>query len=824
MFAFLTQKLYLDLLQLDDPFSIRCRKSVFSLSIILVPLTFATALFYGLFGAQDVIDNDWEIALFLFAPASYTIVTPCFFMYVSKRRRASNTVMTLFISFLSFVLIFEGLIGSRSLFGLTFGLMMLNVMAQTRPLALMIFFSAVPSLLITYNTTFGIEYDIRLHFGTDKLTLLGGITNGILNWVSALLVIMGVYYQTVEDRHLLQQSQRAETTARQVAKRLVLYDTQNAQLVLDEATAAGLDDDLAHAFGQIISNMDLYRPFLPAHILTNDEEEPGTEPDGEQHADGVEVAIVTMGSSLTSPNLRTPELVRRKSSSWVVENVEDVDESVVGTDVAATAHSSSTSLLGSPKSKPDSPTRNPLAASPHSSSSGPMQELRRASVLSLRKNQRVQRLKETGFRRFTASLLLIRLPWDTYVKQKNASSGDEDALSNAMHTMCQRFVSTCIETIDQWDGAIVTTTPTHILCSWNAFKTCPSHEQTAAMAAIAFHHKMVLGSFPGVRICVGTGVVHVGFVGTSSQKVPVVVGEIVDELGTLSSLCDIVNASVLVGETTARRIKPRLLCFPVDVLRYRTQENVKSTVYELVPDVPTLEGLQDFSVLCDTYNSALSSLLRGSYAEACERFRVFLEEHADACRSEQRQQVLRLARLALYFCEQPEMAPKSYSRAAHQSVWQHYESKSERTKLPFLCQTCDIEDDNDAVVGSGSSDSDGSLASRSSSLRYAPITHTQSNAEDSSVTQSNTLEDLGSPVSISLDRPPSRAGSEASFATTSMATGTELVFRAHDGVQYTRSSKVLGRGAASDVYLGMKDDGSLVALKYVNVEFDEEQT
>ena len=45
-------------------------------------------------------------------------------------------------------------------------------------------------------------------------------------------------------------------------------------------------------------------------------------------------------------------------------------------------------------------------------------------------------------------------------------------------------------------------------------------------------------------------------------------------------------------------------------------------------------------------------------------------------------------------------------------------------------------------------------------------------------------------------------------------------FTAMGGTTYHRSGKMLGRGATSEVFLGMQDDGSLVALKCVNIPED----
>eukprot|EP00760_Papus_ankaliazontas_P003591 PhM_4_TR11628/c1_g2_i4/m.57287/K17533/MAP3K19, YSK4; mitogen-activated protein kinase kinase kinase 19 len=811
---------YSSLILPDDPFHVRCRKLVLCSSWIPWPLLCISAGQYIYWSiTQDGSfsgDPRWVLVLHSIPSCTYAIATPVSFRLL--KRDKSDTLRICFAWYVSIslaLLLFSFLNPAHNTAELALALLGMMWIGQLphRTLLSVVICASLPVTI--YNATLG-AHDLAPVVPTEA-TLIGGFVYHSICLSCFALVISVFVTQTAEFNKILRQSQLSVLTAIEVSQMLVTYDTAAAADVLTVySSMQDCDGALRDAMRTIVSNLDLYRPFLPNYLLQmadrpldGEEEtfvgccdvsssdatvlldgslsgnplENPAEPSGSPHnlifgpeLPGREMTAVTTqpsspplltvgsGGDLTgrmgestqgSPHLFAPSpshSIKRFSQQLFSISLAHLDES-------------NNPNIASPRTRRTSALSN----SANSAETGSPRALERGNSKEL---LRVARLRQMGFRHYAATFMAVEIPWATL---NGLEANPKDA-----HSRTQAFVCACIDVIEQYDGVVMSTQPHRIVCSWNAFRPCHSHEFAACTSAIAVRHRLD-AEFPSAHLALASGRVLVGFVGTARVKTPVVVGSPLEDLDGLMSLSRTLSCSIVLSESVARRVRARLLLLPVDVAVLREQ---RSVVFGLVPQFPTPEEHQSYERRNESYLIGFSHMMNGQYEKAVPLFRGYLDGHHVDTQREQRAQIRRIVRMCIMFEE------RSFNSAFVRT-----------TRPPW-----------DDFGDKGTGEFFASMNSNASS---------ESASEDSRVPRSPTVPML--PSLADLKTAQQLRSALAVDASCTMDDG-ENVLRTTTGTVYHRSDKLLGKGATAEVFLGMQDDGSLVALKYVNVEFDEEQT
>eukprot|EP00760_Papus_ankaliazontas_P003588 PhM_4_TR11628/c1_g2_i1/m.57279/K17533/MAP3K19, YSK4; mitogen-activated protein kinase kinase kinase 19 len=828
---------YSSLILPDDPFHVRCRKLVLCSSWIPWPLLCISAGQYIYWSiTQDGSfsgDPRWVLVLHSIPSCTYAIATPVSFRLL--KRDKSDTLRICFAWYVSIslaLLLFSFLNPAHNTAELALALLGMMWIGQLphRTLLSVVICASLPVTI--YNATLG-AHDLAPVVPTEA-TLIGGFVYHSICLSCFALVISVFVTQTAEFNKILRQSQLSVLTAIEVSQMLVTYDTAAAADVLTVySSMQDCDGALRDAMRTIVSNLDLYRPFLPNYLLQmadrpldGEEEtfvgccdvsssdatvlldgslsgnplENPAEPSGSPHnlifgpeLPGREMTAVTTqpsspplltvgsGGDLTgrmgestqgSPHLFAPSpshSIKRFSQQLFSISLAHLDES-------------NNPNIASPRTRRTSALSN----SANSAETGSPRALERGNSKEL---LRVARLRQMGFRHYAATFMAVEIPWATL---NGLEANPKDA-----HSRTQAFVCACIDVIEQYDGVVMSTQPHRIVCSWNAFRPCHSHEFAACTSAIAVRHRLD-AEFPSAHLALASGRVLVGFVGTARVKTPVVVGSPLEDLDGLMSLSRTLSCSIVLSESVARRVRARLLLLPVDVAVLREQ---RSVVFGLVPQFPTPEEHQSYERRNESYLIGFSHMMNGQYAASSEALRMFIEKHSAEITFMQLSQSRRLLVLVDFLFTSRSTGPAAMTTYCRRlrAAWDDFgyigprQSLSTHRKLSYMMMSSTAPVSPPSALLSGS-------------LTVSMM---------SPATQALTTEDVRHAVRTRLS-----ASLDSVNGLTSEASD---ILRAN-GTEYHRSGKLLGKGATAEVFLGMQDDGSLVALKYVNVEFDEEQT
>jgi hypothetical protein len=384
-----------------------------------------------------------------------------------------------------------------------------------------------------------------------------------------------------------------------------------------------------------------------------------------------------------------------------------------------------------------------------------------------------------------------------------------------VHERCQQFVQLVVQVMQSHNGVVMSLYPDHVIASWNAFRPCHMHETTAC--ATGLH---VLGEAStldqNVHAVVTTGSVLVGFVGSDKlgMKRPVVTGHPMDDLDPLGELCAVLQSGLLITEAVAKKVDARFDVVPVDVV---TLHNNTSTVFEVLSEDNSREQQATFEAQCEGYKVGFSRFVARKYTDAMAFLTKFLENHGRDVKTAQVKQALRLLRLAMHLEEQSSMSnPSATSFSRRYPGWENYERSAARIALPTGL-LCDLDTTVQDACGPHST---GVLSPGEESLSMSTVGSPAGKDRvigfDAEFRKQLDLARKGplSPTNQGLESAREKAGESG-------ASVDAAFFQASNDASYRCSDKLLGTGATSQVYLGLQDDGSLVALKYVAIPTDD---
>eukprot|EP00760_Papus_ankaliazontas_P009453 PhM_4_TR14081/c0_g1_i1/m.106977 len=363
-------------------------------------------------------------------------------------------------------------------------MMSVFVAAMLMNLYVRFFFSIVLCAfgLNMYNFVIGREHGSYIAIRTDGMeqSLYSRSMNMFTFSFVYILTCLLIHRLFVECNLLLRRNQRALQITQSLGEALVSYDTERARVALCEyrEDEHHHDADLSSVFGQIIDNLDVYRPFLPNFLLMsseNDEVDRGSQDsDGETTVTSA-AAVRTLGvvsefeSSPTPPPPSAAENINNNnnnsnddvmpvffSSTNPVGAISEVD-TVVNPLVNIRSRFTTSGGAGQSSSNEvnaDIPMCRAAADSSSSSSSRPSSSL-------LEKERIISSLT----RRITMGLLHAPFFMVPSLQTTETTSSFVDKL----HTIADRSVAV----IHSYFGD-------HIVVSWNTARRAAQHEVKAA--------------------------------------------------------------------------------------------------------------------------------------------------------------------------------------------------------------------------------------------------------------------------------------------------------------------------------------------------------
>eukprot|EP00760_Papus_ankaliazontas_P032398 PhM_4_TR5789/c0_g1_i12/m.79711/K17533/MAP3K19, YSK4; mitogen-activated protein kinase kinase kinase 19 len=350
--------------------------------------------------------------------------------------------------------------------------------------------------------------------------------------------------------------------------------------------------------------------------------------------------------------------------------------------------------------------------------------------------------------------------------------------TNNLHELFQLGIGLVAETVIDHDGLPNQVHTDWMLCSWNAPKTCSRHETHACQAALDINQRLAFAQLehPALSWCIAVvaGSFKVGYVGVAKFKSPITLGAPLHHLRALLDLAEATEAPIVVTERVASRARTEVPCCAMDHVVFKAPAEYTGPVYCVVPTQLDVAALQP---VMDAYAEGFSSMLSLEWSGAVKRFSdVARMKDIDAVLA---RQVLRLAKVCTHYAQATEVPFASRYRRTLQG-WDDFESPSSNADLGVSFEKLR------AVVDSKD------VAQRPLEMH------------------SDTIE---SDVIREQIKEQNLSDSPRGFAVSSVNDSVPIELTSINKVLYFRSDRMLGVGAAGEVWLGMQADGGLVALK-----------
>eukprot|EP00659_Diplonema_papillatum_P000643 gene643-986_t len=362
-----------------------------------------------------------------------------------------------------------------------------------------------------------------------------------------------------------------------------------------------------------------------------------------------------------------------------------------------------------------------------------------------------------------------------------------------------RAISVVMEQVKQYQGWVMEMSADQLLISWNMQKPDERHAVTACGCALAMAESVSSMDLPWWSMVISTGVMYIGKLGNDWLQSGGVVGDPVRQVRALVTLSRALHSHILITQSTQElllgQFRVRILdVTPFDPLAHLTFEREGNGVANCTTRTMNVFGLivNDISrEAAAEFNDAFSSFCVADYEEADRKMAKYLTHCPDDIQAK-RIMLLSAAALKARSNGEGELFPEPYVRAF--VGWANYEDEvlaeydfriASPTKEVFSSPKKPSVDvgmlRNQIEIARRTSRKDGRVACDRESIN--------SSDENSSSCSDAVVTDTLLPVE----------------------------FVDANGVRFWRSDKMLGEGAYGAVWLGMTNDGSLSALKFVKL-------
>ena len=593
--------------------------------------------------------------------------------------------------------------------------------------------------------------------------------------------------------------------AEEIAEALVRFDLETAQALVtanDDSTA------LKGTLHNLLENLKMYRPYLPATVFTR----------GDEDAFAARAAVSTTDAD--SPAL-----------PGVIAPVVDI---------------------APPPAVPPAATR---IRPPTQSKDGSAAD----TVLTATEKEVLRERLDVGVRMRRGTL--VRSSFETY------HLGLDEC-----YELVSAFAETILTQTRTWGGIVVDLKGPVIYSAWNTHLPCPRHavHATRCCLRISSELRTLTLPIPFVSLCAASGQLATGSTGLDWQRAPFVVGTPLFQVDAMTMLSQTVRCRIIITEAVYEATRTQIASRLIDVIsevpipmgtrdsdRDNDLQRVLSDTFFRPPEEAS-DNIGVFEVLeAPLTNQSLYAdafvALRGNRCDyAVQLFTRYLARVPDDA------QAARLLRLAAAAKEHPSFLPRPYLR--EMVGWKRLEQEAEKlcpdeinalvrdvsqVAEPMTPVSTTIRPPT--VWSSGSKAGEGLMRE----LRKASQARPRS-PRRSRVVGMFPQEDVTSPASVASmsgadylardgvpsdsesagDSSPQQStplqggveadiGSLTGSTTTSFKThssvGGKREFEDVDGSKWYKSDKMLGNGSFGEVWLGMGEDGGLVAMKFLKV-------
>eukprot|EP01065_Artemidia_motanka_P038695 TRINITY_DN4754_c0_g1_i1.p1 TRINITY_DN4754_c0_g1~~TRINITY_DN4754_c0_g1_i1.p1 ORF type:complete len:1408 (+),score=337.87 TRINITY_DN4754_c0_g1_i1:52-4275(+) len=362
-----------------------------------------------------------------------------------------------------------------------------------------------------------------------------------------------------------------------------------------------------------------------------------------------------------------------------------------------------------------------------------------------------------------------------------------EVVDNVGETL-QSFATVLIECVKHYGGSIILLTGAKVVASWNCIRSHPGHALQGCNCAVQAASMLAAEQqeSPSWCLCIATGNVWSGAVGTVDSRAPVAVGPPTKSVARLTALAEQLRLTVIADQFAYEGARSQIRARLIDVVTDKA--GAVHRVFEL------LNSDCDTSLWNAQWAQAFAALLRGDYKDSKTRFEgcVQVTRDTDA-------QSLRLLRLAQHF-----------ARGAKGQGAAGAEGYVRRERAPFA--------DHELAAGLAAPTGDSVISMSSPARQKPPVSplhpvtlNAGSSYGDTPLLQ--TPADVGSRL-----RSKMRADRMSSVSTGSQYGELPERFIDEKGCEWFRSETLLGKGAYGAVWLAMSPDGGIVAVKSQRVE------
>eukprot|EP01062_Namystynia_karyoxenos_P032316 TRINITY_DN2382_c1_g1_i1.p1 TRINITY_DN2382_c1_g1~~TRINITY_DN2382_c1_g1_i1.p1 ORF type:complete len:1154 (+),score=262.45 TRINITY_DN2382_c1_g1_i1:79-3462(+) len=636
----------------------------------------------------------------------------------------------------------------------------------------------------------------------------------ILGWLAMVPVFLLDVYVTrgfaAGMRLQQEQMQQAVHLAEEVAVALSRYETEEGHRLVS-SRGNHMPRRLCEAFRILLDNLDMYKPFLPPSVL------PGDDDTLESSQDVYEFSMV--GAAFLTPGSETSK--RMSLPGMVDAELLEVTEAEHGDGTSPpAAHPDETErtmpagtpgstgivprLAGSMFNMPPAP--NAAVASTTTSEEQPAQGTRDSVTRSSRglgdsvssdasspgsgkeENKRkvavpVPHRMQLGVARRHAAVTLL-------VARLKAGDGGVALIncfvSDVLGAASGQGVPLSITTVD---------CSCQVTLSFNAFRRCATHVRNACQAAVQVTVDLAASqeiTTTGSTFAVGvaTGMAESANVGSEGHRTPVLYGRPVDDAATVCNAALQIRVEAATEERVFAKVRTECPAAVVDALACLGGREF--VIYELLKswsDAPK-----------PYYQDAFSQMRLGKYREAQDTLaRHFESPSFDPVYSQSRRLFTVAAALAA-----SSSPPAEYMRKELRYRFQDFEGDAEQ-----LASGAMLPDSVKKIIGGetlAARMGSGNIVSSASPVSPALAAHRVTSMSD--VVHDSEL--LQRRIDNLMDM---RERGEATL----QDSGLPKSFDDARGRRYHRSSTQLGKGAFGEVWLGMGDDGSMVAVKSLNL-------
>eukprot|EP01060_Flectonema_neradi_P037532 TRINITY_DN7586_c2_g3_i1.p1 TRINITY_DN7586_c2_g3~~TRINITY_DN7586_c2_g3_i1.p1 ORF type:complete len:1128 (+),score=171.38 TRINITY_DN7586_c2_g3_i1:112-3495(+) len=353
--------------------------------------------------------------------------------------------------------------------------------------------------------------------------------------------------------------------------------------------------------------------------------------------------------------------------------------------------------------------------------------------------------------------------------QIDLSSTTEVELSN----FAQKTVATTLEKVVGFGGVVISIMANTLTASWAALLPHTHHQEAAVHCSLAILSSMSSKKLDNLVSCViASSQVFVGNLGSETQRAPVVYGESMLLCSKLLSLCSALDICIL---ATEKVITPQIAASysrPVEVVAIpEINNNTDFIVYEITDTEKVL------ALVKSKYNTAFNRLRGMRLEEARDSFLHYfsLGKGVD-------KQSMRLFKITLYLM----------NRAAQGDVWNSYyqEYPSWKGEAEFF--------------------GDWEMSSRMRS-HLSDLQRRNNGGPEDNIPYPPTSGLTSAVMSLPVQPPSLRTIPKGD------SSRAPFIFIDTNKHKYQRSAFSLGQGAFGEVWLSMGFDGTLVALKGIEL-------